>query len=148
MNKQAVFSSLLFGLLIAQPLTAQGQKRCQERPSHEKTSEAMHYAAHLITEGLAYIPIAAVFYAGLAGGLLSVAVDPSPAATGIGGLAVASGVVAGGYIYYKVPEWTDAYILEYDTPRTTGQNLISLVSRLILHWPVGTVVGEFLAHVD
>ena len=139
MNKQAVFSSLLFGLLIAQPLTAQGQKRCQERPSHEKTSEAMHYAAHLITEGLAYIPIAAVFYA---------AVDPSPAATGIGGLAVASGVVAGGYIYYKVPEWTDAYILEYDTPRTTGQNLISLVSRLILHWPVGTVVGEFLAHVD
>jgi hypothetical protein len=47
-----------------------------------------------------------------------------------------------------VPEWTDAYILEYDTPRTTGQNLISLVSRLILHWPVGTVVGEFLAHVD
>lgn len=118
-----------------------------ERPSYQKDSLVSHYAAHLITEGIVYIPVAAAFAVCMGGGMLALS-NNSPESALIGTVICGGGLATGSYIFYKVPAWTDDYILDYKVPRTSGQNLISALSRLILQWPFGTLAGEFLAHLE
>jgi hypothetical protein len=62
-------------------------------------------------------------------------------------LTAAAGVAGGSYIFYQSPQITDTYVLGYEGKRTTKQNIISLLSRVICaSTPVGICLGEFLAH--
>ncbi len=58
-----------------------------------------------------------------------------------------AGLIAGYYIFYKTPQWTDTYLLKINTLRTTKQNLISSACRL-LPWPVGVWIGEYYVRKD
>lgn len=50
--------------------------------------------------------------------------------------------LAGYYILYKTPQWTDKHLLNIEQPRTIKQNLITFLSRQF-NWPLGVWTGEY-----
>lgn len=53
-------------------------------------------------------------------------------------------LIAGSYLMYKTPQWTDTYLLKVKERRTTKENIVVLLSRQ-LPWPLGIFTGEYLA---
>lgn len=57
------------------------------------------------------------------------------------------GALLATYIYYKTPQWTDDILLDRDTPRTTKQNLISFLCRILIPVPLlNVVISEAIVH--
>ena len=54
------------------------------------------------------------------------------------------GGIAGLYIVYKTPQWTDKYILKKKTERTSKQNFIVFLHRMFI--PFGSLTGEYFTH--
>ncbi len=64
----------------------------------------------------------------------------------VSGIPTLFGLLAGLYFVYKTPQWTETYILRKNDTRTTKQNIINFINRILLPYPFGVVCGEFFSH--
>lgn len=59
------------------------------------------------------------------------------------------GILLSTYIYYKTPQWTDMYILNSDQKRTAAQNILVMLSRIVVPFPLlNVIIGEYCAGTD
>jgi hypothetical protein len=98
----------------------------------KKKKESLNYGTHLITGGISKICLSATTTIGFLIGRTA--------------LHTFIGAIAGLYIVYKTPQWTDTYILKKETTRTGQQNIIAFVNRILLFYPLGVLTGEYFSH--
>lgn len=55
-------------------------------------------------------------------------------------------MLAGLYVVYKTPQWTDKYLLKKKKERTLKQNILVFFNRFVLPCPVGVLTGEYFTH--
>lgn len=55
-------------------------------------------------------------------------------------------MLAGLYVMYKTPQWTDKYLLKKKKERTSRQNVLVFCNRALLGWPIGILTGEYFTH--
>lgn len=108
-----------------------------------KPSQMRHYITHIATDGLSHIAAVASVMTGIAVG--AALKDKSEALTIASFL---SGFGTAGYIKYKTPQWTDTYVLKNDIKRTTPENILTFICRVLIPFPIGTVVGELALEND
>lgn len=53
-----------------------------------------------------------------------------------------AGCLTGLYIQYKTPQWTDEYLLKLERKRSTPKNVIELLSKLVIPFPIATLLEE------
>jgi hypothetical protein len=104
----------------------------------KKPDMLRHYATHIIADGAAHLAAAGCMAAGfIIGGKLE-----QNKSSGLAAASALTGIAAALYTVYKTPQWTDHYILNYDTQRSTSQNILTFVCRIFIPFPLGTLLGE------
>lgn len=104
----------------------------------KKPNMLRHYATHIITDGAAHLAAGVSVGAGL---IIGGAFEKNNSSA-LGATSALAGFAAALYTIYKTPQWTDKYILNYDTQRSTSQNIITFACRLFIPFPLGTLLGE------
>ena len=108
--------------------------------ANNKSHILRHYATHVATDAAAQFTGAMSIAAGLViGNAFAENRSNELAAT-----SVLTGFAAALYTLYKTPQWTDTYILKYDTQRSTCQNILTCVCRILISFPLGTLLGELV----
>jgi len=138
----AIFKSLFLGLTVCLSQTGTDGKPVVLRG--EPTVK--HYIVHILGDAVGGITAGAVAGTSAVVGSLVASGSPEVAVPAIAMSAV--GCMAAVYIYYKTPEWTDTYLLERGQGRTVGQNMATMLTRLLPLWPLGVVAGEYLVYED
>ncbi len=136
--KLKAFSLMMLVLLPATNIVAAKNKR--------EGHTLGHYIVHSVVQSMAGTAIVggSVLGTAIGGGITLSAQDPLVAMAGI---ATVIGSIGGGtYSMYSLPQWTDSYVLGYETERNAKQNVICFCSKLFL-WP-GILLGEFISHLD
>jgi|GEM_PF-2935527 len=103
-----------------------------------------HYLLHILGDfiGLGTAATTAVAGVGTGFALAAASNDPIHAI-----IPSTLGAMLATYIYYKTPQWTDDLLLDCDKQRTTKQNLISFLCRILIPIPlVNVVIAEAIVH--
>lgn len=127
----------------------------------KKPSKLKYYTTHIATGGAAQLAFVASNLLGYVGSIATIDLDistqigrktgfvaPDRSCTNywlgffIGILPLLACLTAGSYFVYKTPQWTDTYLLKSDKKRTTRQNIITLLNRICLPYPLGIITGE------
>lgn len=107
------------------------------------------YVAHILTGAASNIAALVSVAAGAVAGQVALVRNPSGDISAIylsSATPILLGSIAGLYIIYKTPQWTDTNLLEKKKERTTKQNIIVFLNRILLSWPLGVVTGEYFIH--
>jgi hypothetical protein len=157
----------ILGSMLVMTMLLKGSFVCaNEIP--EKIEKTLNYKAHLATGFLAQIALLVSASAGFVGGAIALnkgfdtyiyrKLNLQPALEegllnvsrnvmdGVMYPPVLVGILAGLYVIYKTPQWTDKYVLKKDSVRTSKQNIIVFLNRCIIPYPFGVVTGEFFNH--
>jgi hypothetical protein len=149
MNSRIIFKSLSFGILLS--LSQVASMNAQGKPVILRGEPTVkHYIVHALGDAVGGIAAGAAAGTCLATGMVVGGASGNPEVAGPAMvLSAITGCAAAFYIYYKTPEWTDTYVLERGNGRTMGQNIATLLTRLLLPlWPLGVVAGEYLVYED
>jgi hypothetical protein len=136
--KTALLSATL--LVSMQPVLKANGELCQDKKCIVKKDIA-EGLIHAVTHGIA--SVAALSMIGC-GALLDQAATKKKEID-IYGVGAITGLTAGFYTLYNMPQWTDTYILNKDNIRSRAQNIIVFASRLLfgaINPALGVFVGE------
>src|SRR5437762_5328889 len=90
-----------------------------EQITKQPKDESLHYGIHIVTDGCARLFfVASLITGGKVGKIID---EPLP---------ILASAMAGLWVIYKTPQWTDKYVLEKSDHRTTKQNIITFLSRI------------------
>lgn len=130
-----------------------------ETKQEKETLSGDHYVAHLLTDNAAHISMGLLI--GIASKHLTHPCDilqfitnclKSPSRSNwylrepkylIKEIPSALAMGAALLVFYKTPQWTDTHLLEKKTERSTKQNISVFLSRLLIPYPFGTLIGEY-----
>ncbi|MFI5332986.1 MAG: hypothetical protein ACHQVS_02705 [Candidatus Babeliales bacterium] len=65
---------------------------------------------------------------------------------GVRAIPAALSMLAGLYVVYKTPQWTDKYLLKKKKERSVRQNILVFLNRFLLPCPIGILTGEYFTH--
>jgi hypothetical protein len=148
MNNAMIFKSVSLGVILS--LSSTASVLADSKPVVLRGEPTVkHYVVHALGDAVGAIAAVTTGAAIVGTGALVGSTVGSDAGMAMGALCIPAGLMAGLYIYYKTPEWTDTHLLERGNGRTTGQNIITMWTRMVLPlWPLGVVAGEYLVYED
>jgi hypothetical protein len=148
MNNVMIFKSVSLGVILS--LSSIASMLADGKPVVLRGEPTIkHYIVHTLGDFVGGVAAGTTAAAIIGTGVAIAGTANSDAGQVLGALCVPTGALAAFYIYYKTPEWTDTYFLERGNGRTTGQNIATLLTRVILPiWPLGVVAGEYLVYED
>ena len=146
MKKSILLSLIILNMhLILCPVANASPAKLQNET--RPVDSVYHYGMHVLTNGLMSIPMVTVIGVGFGSGMALMAVDQNLVTGSLAASSALTGLIASLYMFYKTPQWTDKYCLDYETERSTKQNIISFLCRsFIPPFPLGVLCGEFLTH--
>ncbi len=108
-----------------------------------KVTPLQYYCTHLVTNFFSPVAMFPSFFGAIgAGAIATEAKDPLIKL--IAGCLATASFASAGFVFYKLPQWTDTYLLELPTKRRTVQNIISLLMRLSIPFPFGSLLSEII----
>ena len=136
MKKLLFILLFFFNFLYSSDVLEQniGTQNTQITSEQVKEDKSLHLGAHILTGGCAYL--------GAATSIVLAMIIGDTIAKNHPTLSYMIGFMAGGWIMYRTPQWTDTYIVKKTGQRTLTQNLVTFLNRIILSWPLGVITGE------
>lgn len=156
---------LLSTALYTAPTIYAQEETTEEAIENIKPSSARQYIAHLLTGGTAdlgaLLCIGTGFIAGAnildnaphalsnklgltEKGIRCKNTSINAACTTLGIATIVTGFIAGCYVIYKTPLWTDKYILGLQRERDLTQKIDTFGLRILLRYPLGLLLGEYI----
>ncbi len=152
---------LSFLCLASVPYLFAQEKSDESAEKSVQCSTTKRYFTHVLTGGASHITLYTLSAIGTLIGYVAVKRDlPTTISRALGitpegflcenGNIIASvgmtpmiaGMIAGFYLMYKMPQFTDTYLLKLKKQRTTKQNIAIFALRALVPYPVGVLVGE------